>query len=214
MFLQFVQRKDILAGLAFAALVFAWPSFAQEVVPEAATEQPVTEQSAAERPPVATQDASAATPAAPESTLATETFNRLPGTNPAKYDVSPNAIGPMLFTFWENSAINEALVARGKSGAIKRMPEGETGEEIVKPPPEEREIKLGGILYVSSSDWIVWLNGKRVTPKALPKEVLDLKVYEKYVEIRWFDEYTNQVFPIRLRPHERFNIDSRVFIPG
>jgi hypothetical protein len=32
--------------------------------------------------------------------------------------------------------------------------------------------------------------------------------------MKWFDEYTNQVFPIRLRPHQRFNIDARMFLPG
>lgn len=128
--------------------------------------------------------------------------------------INPNTINPLVFTFWENSAIAEALAARNKPGAKKRIPDTTQQEDKVKPPPEEREIKLGGILYVSGDDWIVWLNGKRVTPKALPKEVLDLKVHKQYVEIRWFDEYSNQIFPIRLRPHERFNIDSRVFIPG
>ena len=79
---------------------------------------------------------------------------------------------------------------------------------------EKREIILGGILYVSDDDWTIWLNGKRVTPKALPKEVIDLKVYDAHIEVKWFDDWTNQIFPIRLKTHQRFNIDTRIFLPG
>jgi hypothetical protein len=86
--------------------------------------------------------------------------------------------------------------------------------EKVKPPPEEREITLGGIVYVDGDDWTIWLNGKRVNPKAIPKEVIDLKVYKEYVEMKWFDDYTNQIFPLRMRTHQRFNLDARIFLPG
>ncbi len=77
-----------------------------------------------------------------------------------------------------------------------------------------REIKLSGLLYKSKSDWIIWLNGKRITPKSLPTEVYDIKVYKNYIELEWFDGNTNQIFPIRLRPHQRFNLDARMFLPG
>lgn len=83
-----------------------------------------------------------------------------------------------------------------------------------KPPAEERDISLGGIVFNSARDWTIWLNGRRITPDALPKEVIDLRVFSEYVEMKWFDEYTNQIFPIRLRAHQRFNIDNRIFLPG
>lgn len=209
------QRKGMKAGLVLAVILCAYPVGAQESLPEQPlAEQPVIDQAVDVAPP--TPEQGALTPPGIEASAAALVSPAQPAAVPpaSTFSLNPNSIGPMLFTFWEQSAINEALVARNLPGATKRAPEGEPVGEVAKPPPEEREIKLSGILFVSSSDWIVWLNGKRVTPKAIPKEVLDMKVYERYVEIRWFDEYTNQVFPIRLRPHERFNIDSRVFIPG
>ncbi len=133
-------------------------------------------------------------------------------------ELNPNDIAPLVFSYWEHAAINDARLSRG----LVRPP---TEEELMKdlktkqeakqkPTPEEREIKLGGIVYTTGADWTIWLNGKRVTPDAIPKEVIDLKVFKEYVEMKWFDDYTNQIFPLRLRPHERFNIDSRIFLPG
>ena len=131
----------------------------------------------------------------------------------------PHEYQSMVFTHWEYVAIQEALQSRGAyrppteeelARDLKRNP----NEEKVKPPPEEREIRLSGILYNSGADWTVWLNEERVTPDAIPKEVMDLKVYKSYIEFKWFDEYTNKIFPIRLRPHQRFNIDTRIFLPG
>lgn len=136
-----------------------------------------------------------------------------------KGEVSPNDIPSLLFTFWEHTAIKDARRSRGLVRAptdseltkdLKKGPE----ELKTKPPPEERDISLGGIVYVSAGDWTIWLNGKRVTPQALPVEVIDLQVFDEYVELKWFDEYTNQIFPIRLRSHQRFNIDTRIFLPG
>lgn len=132
--------------------------------------------------------------------------------------INPNEIMPIVFSYWERAAVSDARNSRG----LVRPP---TEEELmrgiktpnaqkVKPPPEEREIKLGGIVFVASNDWAIWLNGKRVTPEAIPSEVMDLKVYKEYVEMKWFDDYTNQIFPLRIRAHERFNIDTRIFLPG
>ncbi len=73
---------------------------------------------------------------------------------------------------------------------------------------------LGGIVYAREGEWTIWLNGRRITPEAVPKEVLDLRVFEDYIEVKWLDDYTNQIFPLRLRTHQRFNMDTRVFLPG
>ncbi|MCB1563732.1 MAG: hypothetical protein KDJ75_09175 [Alphaproteobacteria bacterium] len=124
----------------------------------------------------------------------------------------------LLFTYWEHTAIQDARRSVGTNRApteaeltrdLKTMEEAK-----VKPPPEKRDIRLGGIVYHSSDDWTIWLNGERVTPKALPEEIIDLRVFNEYIEVKWFDEYTNQIFPIRLRAHQRFNIDTRIFLPG
>ncbi len=77
-----------------------------------------------------------------------------------------------------------------------------------------RELFLSGILYTNDEHWIVWLNGKRLVPGKLPKEIFDLRVNKEFVELVWHDLNTNIVYPVRLRPNQRFNLDSRLFMPG
>lgn len=176
-------------------------------------------------PPVS-GDAAAPSSGAPASPG--EALPPVPGESSAE-DVSLAAAGgpvfnrdafpPVFFTHWEHVAIQDA---RDSRGMVRPPSEDELMRDLntrddgvrVKPPPEEREIRLGGIVYRGGKDWTIWLNGKRVTPDALPREILDLKVYKAYVEMKWFDEYTNKIFPLRIRPHQRFNIDSRIFLPG
>lgn len=125
----------------------------------------------------------------------------------------------LLFTYWEQVAIEDARRSRGLNRAptereLERALDAEDNLDMAKPPPAARNIALSGIAYKASKNWTIWLNGQRVTPKAIPSEVLDLKVFREYIEIKWYDEYTNRIIPIRLRPHQRFNIDTRIFLPG
>ena len=124
----------------------------------------------------------------------------------------------VLFTYWEQVAIEDARRSRGLNRAptdaelTRDLNRGQ--DELNISDPGIRNISLSGIAYEGSKNWTIWLNGQRVTPKAIPKEALDLKVFKEYIEIKWFDEYTNRIIPIRLRPHQRFNIDTRIFLPG
>lgn len=77
-----------------------------------------------------------------------------------------------------------------------------------------RDIKLAGIAYISPDDWTIWLNNMRLTPDALPSEIVDLKVFKDFIELRWYDIKTDQIFPIRLRANQTFNLDTRIFLPG
>jgi len=136
----------------------------------------------------------------------------------AKDEITPSDMPSLVFTYWEHNAIKDA---RSSRGLVRAPTEAELMRDLkskeverVKPPPEEREISLGGIVYATPNDWTIWLNGQRITPKALPKEALDLSVHKEYIELKWFDDWSNQIFPIRLRPHQRFNIDTRIFLPG
>ncbi|HBR69792.1 MAG TPA: hypothetical protein DEA55_10500 [Rhodospirillaceae bacterium] len=129
-------------------------------------------------------------------------------------EVNPNDMTSLLFTYWEYTAIMEAKRAQG---SVRPPTEAELrasvpGEELPKPPPEQRELRLAGIVYVAHDDWTIWLNEKRVTPDAVPPEAVDLVVFKEYIELKWHDPYTNQIFPIRLRPHQRFNLDARIFL--
>lgn len=129
-------------------------------------------------------------------------------------DINPQDLGTIFFTLWQHALLQEA-----KIGFLSRLPmPGELNEDAVTDPLQRprgiRELTLGGIVYAGSKDWTIWLNGQRVTPDSLPEEAIDLKVKNKYIELKWFDTYTNLIYPIRLRPHQRFNLDTRIFLPG
>ncbi len=126
-------------------------------------------------------------------------------------DIDLNQIPSLFFTPSEQS-----LIAEARLGLTTRAP---TDSELRQAedgniPRGPRELSLGGIIYASSSDWSIWMNGQKITPKRLPPEILDIKVRKKYIKLKWFDAYTNQIFPIKLKPHQRFNIDTRIFLPG
>lgn len=128
--------------------------------------------------------------------------------DPLKPDVS------LMFTSWEHALLREMKkkVAVARPASQREM---QNSTEDGKPRPKGiREISLGGIVFADKDDWTIWLNNQRVTPDALPKEILDMRVTDDYVEMKWFDGYTNLVFPLRLRPHQRFNLDNRIFLPG
>lgn len=124
-------------------------------------------------------------------------------------------IPSLFFTYWQHQAILDAKNSRGvvRPPTQAELDAMENGEDF-KPDPGIREISLGGIVYKADKDWTIWLNGQRVTPSAVPKEVLDLRVHKNYVEVKWLDEYTNRVYPIRIRAHQRFNLDTRIFLSG
>lgn len=137
---------------------------------------------------------------------------------------------PSLMFLPENHALLRA--------AISRFPRKKTPEEIANEGPQlpdeqtddqtatdadgidveiieyERNVSLGGILFYNESNWIIWLNEKRVTPKALPEEITDISVEKGAVKLKWLDKKTNTVYPIRLKPNQTFNLDARVFLPG
>jgi len=126
-------------------------------------------------------------------------------------DINLNQIPSLMFTPSEQS-----LIAEAREGFLARPPtdfelrQAEDGNV----PRGPRELSLGGIIYTSSSDWSIWMNGQKITPNRLPPEILDIKVRKKYIRLKWFDAYTNQIFPVKLKPHQRFNIDTRIFLPG
>jgi len=140
----------------------------------------------------------------------------------APKQIVPISMPSLLFNYWEQTAIIEAKKSAESVGLTRGVTDAEIkadmnkplDQERVKPPPEERNVTLGGILYTSQSEWTIWLNGERVTPDALPKEVIDLRVYKHHVDMKWQDEYTRRLYPIRLRAHQRFNLDNRMFLPG
>jgi hypothetical protein len=203
----------IFGGALLVAAGYSMAQDAVEPVPMGISSPAATGEPAPVDAPAAVTDAAAApaeTPAAqtPEQAAAAVAVG--------EEAINPNDIPSVLFTYWEHTAITDAKRAVGSTREVTQEEWQNIKDEPlgVKPPPEERDITLGGIVYVTTADWTIWLNGKRVTPKAIPREVTDLKVYKEYIEMKWYDDYTNQIFPLRMRAHQRFNIDTRIFLPG
>lgn len=136
-------------------------------------------------------------------------------TQSGEIKVTADMVPSLFFTYWQHQAISDAKNSRG----VTRPPTAaelraiESQEDFV-PDPGPREIALGGILYKSEVDWVIWINDQRVTPNAVPEEALDLQVFDNYIELKWIDNLTNKIYPIKLRPHQRFDLDNRVFITG
>jgi hypothetical protein len=130
--------------------------------------------------------------------------------------VSYTQIPSLFFTNWEESLIEEARL--GLTARAATLGEIDDANRLAasgaRAPIGPREISLGGIVFSSGSDWVIWLNGQKITPTRIPPEILDIQVTKDVVRLKWFDAYTNQIFPIKLRTHQRFNIDSRIFLPG
>lgn len=77
-----------------------------------------------------------------------------------------------------------------------------------------RILHLSGIVYANPQDWSIWLNGKQITPTSQPDEVRGLRVLRDYIELQWYDVETKAVVPVRLRPQQRFHLDTHSFLPG
>ncbi len=124
----------------------------------------------------------------------------------------PSKLETLFFTLWQHELLKEAI--RGFRSRPPLAHELDDPADAADRPAGLRELTLGGIVYATSEEWTVWLNGQRVTPDSIPEQVIDIQVGENYLELKWFDSYTNLVYPIRIRPHQRFNLDTRIFLPG
>lgn len=124
-------------------------------------------------------------------------------------------VGTLVFTLWQHALLQDAKkLFRTRRPTESEIAAAATGGAVEQKPRGIREIGLNGILYKGKDNWVVWLNGKRLAPDAIPKEIIDIKVYSTYIDLKWFDAYTNLIYPVRIRPHQRFNLDSRIFLPG
>lgn len=81
--------------------------------------------------------------------------------------------------------------------------------------PERRVISVSGVVWRGYGDWVVWLNGQKVTPKNLLPEIVDIQVNDNSkVHLKWFDIGLNDVISITIRPHQTYDIVTGVMLPG
>jgi hypothetical protein len=127
-----------------------------------------------------------------------------------------SSIPSLVFTPSQYALLREARIGfNTRAPTLQELAKaGDPNDPNYRPPASIRDIKLGGISFNTPDDWTIWLNNSRVTPDALPAEAIDLRVYKDFIELKWFDVLTNQIYPVRLRTNQKFNIDSRIFLPG
>jgi hypothetical protein len=77
-----------------------------------------------------------------------------------------------------------------------------------------RVVSLAGIIYVNSKDWVIWLNGERVTRKNMPQRLIGLTVRPTLAHLRWLDVPNQRIVNITLRPHQQYLLDSDTIIPA
>lgn len=109
---------------------------------------------------------------------------------------------------------SEGLYTRPPTVEEVEREQKDVEKEKVRRPNSVREISLGGILYSSANDWSIWINSEKITPKNIPSVVMDISVRKDHIKLKWLDVQTNQIFPVKLKPNQRFNFDTRMFLPG
>jgi hypothetical protein len=80
--------------------------------------------------------------------------------------------------------------------------------------PAVRRIALSGVIYKAADDWLIWINGQKVTPKVQMKEIVEIEVERELVHLKWFDIGLNGVIDITMRPNETYDIVTGVLLPG
>lgn len=109
----------------------------------------------------------------------------------------------LFFTDEEVSAIQRALLGISP-----------TGDTQSNKPKKPRVLKLSGVIYKSPDDWVVWLNGNRVTPNNRLPEIINIEVEPTKIHLKWFDYGFNDVIFITLRPNQFYDIETGLLLPG
>ena len=137
----------------------------------------------------------------------------------APLETYPEGFSSLFYTDDEYALLLESLRVRVAPSRRKSDDDKEDLTFLPPPPPKietppPKILHLSGIIYTSPKDWTLWLNGQRVVPGKLPDHARAMSVTKEYADIKWHDTKSNQIFSVRMRPHQRFNIDTRTFMPG
>jgi DNA-binding transcriptional regulator YdaS (Cro superfamily) len=110
--------------------------------------------------------------------------------------------GSFFLTPLEISAIEQALQGRVVSGKLDRR------------SAVARQIRVAGVFYRSPSDWIVWMNNHKITPKDRLPEIIDINVKRSSnVSLKWYDATSNRILLITMRPHQTYDIPTGILLP-
>ncbi|MDP2205203.1 MAG: hypothetical protein Q8K65_02745 [Alphaproteobacteria bacterium] len=176
--------------LVLLALFFAPPALAQDVI----SAQPAVESSASAQP-----DTTAQSDAVGVAVDAAEAGQPAAEPVAAPATVKTPFRGTLLFSGVEIAALREAAAGRRSNEAFL---DAEKTELI----PVDRKIKLSGIYYKDDATWIVWLNGYKLHPSYLLKEIHRIDVKKDEIFLSWYDIGLNDVINIKMRPHQVYDI--------
>ena len=204
-----------IACLMIAALAFgAGPARAQATgaaapaaAPPAAAAAPAAAAPAAAAPTAAAAPAGAPAAAAPATAVGAKTAGAAPPPDAAA-DIHAPFVQSFFFTAEDIIAIHKAL----ENQRTPQAAGGGTAVASVIPPV--RRIALSGVVYRAVNDWLIWINGQKVTPTVSLKEIVDIKVERERVHLKWFDIGLNGVIDITMRPNETYDIGTGVLLPG
>lgn len=105
------------------------------------------------------------------------------------------------------SVIDIELIRKALVGKV-------TDPEILKedaPVPVKETIEVSGILYRGPGDWIVWLNGEKLTPQKLLPQITEITVESaESVSLRWYDGNRKKIVPVTLRPRQVYDVQTGV----
>lgn len=110
----------------------------------------------------------------------------------------------LLFTDLELDTIRKAEAGR----AVQSTKNIESVELI----PVDRKIWLQGIFYQSSNNWIIWLNGYKLTPYYLLPEIRGIRVDRDRVDLEWYDIGKNGIINISMQPHQVYDIVTGILV--
>ncbi len=128
-------------------------------------------------------------------------------------DVEKNApfTGSFFFTRDQIADVKKAQAGRPPVTADN----GDISGALEQLIPPHRVISLSGVFYRSPKDWVVWVNGEKVTPKKLMPEIVDISVEKNSkVHLKWYDEGLKSTLSITMRPHQTYDIGAGVLLPG
>lgn len=200
------MKKIILSGLV--VLMMPWTAQAQDIsdpviadpaVPAVAAANDVMKAAVSPSPVP-----SAGTPMAENAQVAAVTPQPTPG-------VTLSLEKKSIF-FTPNQLIAIMRANQGFIAPREAFDENNQGDKPQDAGP--RELILNGIVYNSKSDWTIWFNGERVTPKNIPDRIMGLNVEKDRVHIRWMDIGNKRIVNITLLPNQKYLLDSDTIVPA
>ncbi len=83
--------------------------------------------------------------------------------------------------------------------------------ESFKDVPVKETIEVSGILYRGPGDWIVWLNGQKLTPEKLLPQITEISVDNaEIVRLRWYDANRKKIIPVTMRPRQVYDVETGI----